>query len=1686
MKQNLIRIVAALLVVLMIFSISSTTISYALDELLTEKELETQGVETTNKSVEFDVYYEDEKHSKTEDLLTEGVKLNLKIKVKDAGYLENTTVDFSDSNFKIGTVQTPELVKEIDNKIITLNKINGGDTIIVEVTILPDIQEKVPVDFYSKDNSIKLTGTFINENGKELNISGNKILHLSWNKDNAQADLQQEIEKYIKITAKGQEGILLAENISSCVEKNMIATKTSLIEIDVPQIEKELPEEVFVILNSSDATNGGKSEFTQDNWEYNEEDGKLVIRLSNEADSDGNITWMKDVKDNFTIIYHYSDKALKKVAENEVSINLDSKITYTLFDDTRENLIAESHEVIKLTEQIGSLIDFKVEFIQDTINKGYMYTNLIAADENKKETIFDEIYTLTISDADLVDDITIEPKAEKIISQDREYSADEANNRRILINKEQLMEILGEEGTLTISVGEETESIISKDTETETNGISIIDLTETDGNITMQMSKPIKEGRIEFIIEKSILENTSYGLETIRTWNSIQSNTAVSLENNIPVNVVEGKVSFEEPTAKSNVTISKDSFSTVSENNELELALILETNSEDDILYKNPAINVKIPSYITEMNITNCQLLYTEELEIASSQIVDTGDGKVLVIHINGTQTTYNENVTTGPTIVINANIEIEKLTPSKKSEFIVVYSNENEEEVHSIAKEINFVAPTGIVTVNELSNYANDVDKLTLISGEEHSNVAYIDTYTNSKLAEFKGQVINNYSNDISETKILGRIPNATMQENSFDTKLYNGIAVSEEEATVFYSENANADTDLSNANNMWTTTVSDFSKIQSYMIVPNSNMAQGTGIQFKMNLVIPDNLTFQNTDKLNYEVSYVNNSSVGNMSETLQGNEIVMTTGAGPVLEMDLAIDEKVGTTLKQSQHATMIATIKNTGSDANNVVLTADQTYGRVQKINNATFSFTNSGNTIYVGDIKAGETKTVSYIYTLKSDAELGEKEIKASLTADRISQPIEFAKTMTIEKGYLDLINISAKDNDELLKGGQEVPFLSIIKNTSTETLTNFTINYALSNGAKIETAGTKTYEFSGALHTENVVIDAEKNVATYHVSSLEPGEKIIFSVTAKAQNVADNVRAVAYTEGENIGRNYSNIVSRNIEHTDGKFMAIENGNTTDVGEEKEISYRYHFENTGNLDLNMVYFKAQIPEGAKFNKAILRYRHNGKDELVETENIANNTVKLYCPVLGVNEEATIEILLTTELFSEEEIKKGITEKELSMYVEVSSELLENVKSDAISYYVAYNPAIHDQYKEIADDLETKQQATDESQQDPSRESEENNKENNKGNNKEDNKSSNQEEPTKQDNNAGEEKTYRISGKVWLDENKNDKQDENEKGINNITVKIIDIATMDFVKNSNQKDLELKTADDGSYVFSGLRNGKYVVVFDYENTKYNIAQYKVEGVSNTLNSDAIEKVITVDKNQMTVGLTDTLEIADSNIRNIDLGLSIASKFDVELTKRVSKITVNNQNGIEDYDYSSNPKQLGKVEIKDKYLESSTVIVEYTITVKNTGDVNAYVRSIVDYIPEELKFNSELNTDWYLGNDGNAYNMSLANKALKPGESQDVVIILSKKMTTDNTGLMNNDAEIFDVYNVEGIKNINAEAGNKNKSENDMSSAGMIVSVKTGETVAKYTALIVAAISILMVGIYFIKTKILDKKM
>ena len=79
----------------------------------------------------------------------------------------------------------------------------------------------------------------------------------------------------------------------------------------------------------------------------------------------------------------------------------------------------------------------------------------------------------------------------------------------------------------------------------------------------------------------------------------------------------------------------------------------------------------------------------------------------------------------------------------------------------------------------------------------------------------------------------------------------------------------------------------------------------------------------------------------------------------------------------------------------------------------------------------------------------------------------------------------------------------------------------------------------------------------------------------------------------------------------------------------------------------------------------------------------------------------------------------------------------------------------------------------------------------------------------------------------------------------------------------------------------------------------------------------------------------------------------------------------------------------------------------MIEYKIVVTNEGAVPGYVKKIVDYLPEELGFNTELNKDWYLSDNGNLYNASLANTVIEPGQSKEVTLIVSKKITENSLG-------------------------------------------------------------------------------
>ena len=288
----------------------------------------------------------------------------------------------------------------------------------------------------------------------------------------------------------------------------------------------------------------------------------------------------------------------------------------------------------------------------------------------------------------------------------------------------------------------------------------------------------------------------------------------------------------------------------------------------------------------------------------------------------------------------------------------------------------------------------------------------------------------------------------------------------------------------------------------------------------------------------------------------------------------------------------------------------------------------------------------------------------------------------------------------------------------------------------------------------------------------------------------------------------------------------------------------------------------------------------------------------------------------------------------------------------------------------------------------------------------------------------------------------------------------------------------------TDSKGSYAFSGVEQGNYLVLFEYDTATYKVTAYQKEGVLENVNSDVISTTIVQDGKSRLGAVTDVINISNRSISNIDIGLALANTFDLKIDKTISKVTVQTSKGTTSENY--NNVDLAKAEIAAKYLSGATVYVEYTITVSNIGDLSGYAKKIVDYIPEGMTFNSalEVNSDWYTGLDGNLYTDVLENTEIKSNDSASVKLVLVKQMTEENTGITNNQAEIYEDYNTYGISDINSTPANKAQGENDLSAADMIISVKTGE-VFVYISVIIITILLGSIAIFVAYNKIVVAK-
>lgn len=172
--------------------------------------------------------------------------------------------------------------------------------------------------------------------------------------------------------------------------------------------------------------------------------------------------------------------------------------------------------------------------------------------------------------------------------------------------------------------------------------------------------------------------------------------------------------------------------------------------------------------------------------------------------------------------------------------------------------------------------------------------------------------------------------------------------------------------------------------------------------------------------------------------------------------------------------------------------------------------------------------------------------------------------------------------------------------------------------------------------------------------------------------------------------------------------------------------------------------------------------------------------------------------------------------------------------------------------------------------------------------------------------------------------------NGMRDEDEKLLSNIQVMLVYKKTNAIVKDSvTNNDKKVTTDNNGKYEFDNIKPGEYLVIFVYDSGKYSITEYRKPEVDEALNSDAIDINIVLNGERTIAGISDVIKVTNSNIRDIDIGLYEAEKFDLKLDKYISKITrTTPTSGTETFTYANEKNT--KIEVLKQNLGKAVLLL------------------------------------------------------------------------------------------------------------------------------------------------------------
>ena len=1032
------------------------------------------------------------------------------------------------------------------------------------------------------------------------------------------------------------------------------------------------------------------------------------------------------------------------------------------------------------------------------------------------------------------------------------------------------------------------------------------------------------------------------------------------------------------------------------------------------------------------MIVNNIGLVNGEGFEAPACSI-DAEKG-ILKLTLQGEQETYNTNKSVEGTIIeIDAEFTVDILTPSMQdkiqvyviNENVVMYENEQDGKGYNEVA-IEYGAMPGMITLNKISGY-NGEESVTSITTEEALGKMPINSP--AKNAKIELTVINNSGDTCENVSVLGRLPFTGNKDfvgnelgSNITLKLVSGITA----VSGINAENVkvyySTDAEATKESISWTDTIEDLSNVKSYLIVlENYQMPQGARIDFTYNVEIPANLKHDQTAYTIYNVSF--------NQETKTSAKVGLSTMPGPELNVNFKANVENGQEVQEGDIITYSVEVTNTGKvDATNVKVSGIIPEGTVGVIEREGEGATNSPSSYEELDIS---------VYEITFDSiKIGEtKTVSYMVKVNGLQEAIEEleiiadATITVIDSGDVYTTN---KIQNKANKGHISIKYNTneLVKEAAENS--EVTLKVYITNVTEVEKTNVKaTYKLPEGME----FIEATANFAGEDEASKIVYNKEINTLTYNIGTMQQGRYATLEVQLK-----IKPLAENETEKQLVNIFEVTCEQTTDVLKSEEVIYnvakpKLEVKQTsdiapGNIDVgDKVIYTIEVKntgKGIATDVNIVDYIPGGL-RYISTKYVVGEKTLTY--KIGSNTtSAKLDIpagetaYVTVEVEAQA-LENGQKTKEVTNVVKVSSETIAEIEANTITHIINAQNSIlpeEDENEEVSD-------------------------------------------------------TYKITGSVWQDDNENGNREDGENILSGINVLLIDTKTASKIS-------ETTTNISGRYEFPNLQPGRYIVVFMYNNQEYMVTTYQAQGVNESRNSDAIDHTILVDGEKIIGAVTNNINLTSASSYNIDLGLVLRNKFDLSLNKSINKITVTTTKGTENYTYDEG-ETLAKVDIAPKRIEGANVVVEYKITVTNNGTVSGFVSKVVDYIPDEFKFSSNLNPDWYEAEDGNIYSSVLSDTELKPGETREVSLVLTKTMTGENTGMVHNTAEIYEAYNEFGIEDMNSTPANKIQNENDMGSADVLLTVNTGEP-AMYITLTIAMLALFTAGAYLINKKVIRK--